>query len=149
MILIGTEAFDLAIAANGLVAAAGVGALHLAKVDLFQTNIAVDRNTPLGTLVAAIATFAGYAQGVVAWNAPSRADTGEIEVVGILPEWRPSDSVTPNSIYGLYMTNAVGGALLAVGLFDNPPLPMNSALDAIIATLRWKPKTGWAEVTVS
>src|SRR5258708_26438127 len=109
MTLIRIAAFDLAIAANGLVAAAGVGALHLAKVDLFQTNIAVDRNTPLGTLVAAIATFAGYAQGVVAWNAPSRADTGEIEVVGILPEWRPSPPVTPHSLHRLHMTDSARG----------------------------------------
>lgn len=108
-------------------------------VDLYQTPIAITPLTPLATFLAAIATFVGYAQGTVTWALPSVADSGEVEVVGSLATWRPTNSVTPNQIYGAYASLAAGPTLALAGQFDTAPLPMVSNLDLIIATVRYRP----------
>jgi len=125
------------------------GGLLDATVDLYQTPIAVTPETPLATFTAAVATFTGYAQGVVTWELPTVADDGEVEVIGTLPIWRPTDGVTPNQIYGMFIRLDVGGSLAMAGQFDTPPLPMISALDSIICTLRYRPASGTLVVTVS
>lgn len=136
--MIGNDAADVLIG-DDAIAATLAGVL----VGLFQTDITVDRDTTLAELVAGIATFDGYAQEVVTWGPATINDAGEIEFQGLVGEFRPTGSVTPNTIYGYYVqVPGGGGALLFAGRFDNPPLPMGSTLDNIIVTLRWRPQTG-------
>lgn len=123
-----------------------LAAMHL---DLYQTPIVITPQTPVATFTAALATYTGYAQGVVTWLAPSVSDDGTVEVAGTIPEFRPTDGVTPNVIYGVFCRAAVGGALLFAAAFDNGPLPMENALNAILLTVRYRPSTRSVCVVVS
>jgi len=109
------------------------GDLAGAKLGLYQNNLDPTPETPIGDYTAA--TFTGYAQKAITWLAPSVADDGTPEVVGIVTEWRPTDGVTPNSIYGLILVET-GGALRAATKFDGAPLGMSSALDSLLPTFR-------------
>lgn len=109
------------------------------KADLYKTPIDLTTNPPLATFQAAIADYAGYAQGVVTWDTPSVSDDGTVEVIGTYDQFRPTDSVNPNGIWGVYFTAAIGGALVFFGQFDTAPLPMASALNQITITLRYRP----------
>lgn len=121
-------------------AAADVADYLLAmKVDLYQSDIVITPDTLLATFTAAVATFTGYAQKTVTWATPTIADDGTVEVIGTVPKWQPTDAATPNVIYGIYCTEAVGGALLFAGRFETAPLPMGSALQQITITLRYRP----------
>lgn len=119
-----------------------------AKVRLCQGDIVPDSNTTLAALNADSATFTGYAEKTITWNAPSRASDGSIEVVGGLSEWRPTDAVTPNNLFVAYVVNAAGNLVLA-GRFDSPPIPMADALDSLLLTIRWRPTAGAIGNTIS
>jgi len=119
------------------------------KLHLGQSNLVPDRNSTLAALHAGEATFDGYAAQSVTWSTPSRADDGAIEVVGTVPEFRPTGAVTPNSIYYWYLTDTAATALYLAAGFDSPPLPMGSTLDAIVITLRWRPNNLGLFVVVS
>jgi hypothetical protein len=142
--LITTQAYDLDASANVI-----AGALALDTVQLIQTNLALDRNTTLADVLAAIPTYVGYAAGVITWLAPSIADDGSIEVVGTVPEFRPTNSVTPNSIFGAALINAAGNKLHAVSSLDGAPIPMASALNSILLTVRYKVSEQGAIVTIT
>lgn len=114
-------------------AAGAAGPLNGAKLGLSQTNVNPTPETPITAYEAA--SFTGYAQKTITWLEPSVADDGTPEIVGTVTEWRPTDAVTPNSIYVLLVLTS-GGALYAAGRFDTAPLPMGSALDQIIPTIR-------------
>ena len=148
MVLVGNQDLDLALAAAGIAATAAVGPLHNLKADLCQTSMTIDRNTDLAALEAGVATFGGYVQGTVTWDAPSLSDDGNIEVVGTMPVWRPTDTTVPNVIYSIYFTEAVGSLLMFCASFDNGPLPMNDTLDQIMCVIRWRPQTGGLVVQV-
>jgi hypothetical protein len=121
------------IAATGNITA---GALLAAKIDLFANNTVFN---PLTTVLAdmVVANYTGYAQGTLTWDVASVADEGETEAHSNRITWRPTDAVTPNQIYGYYLTLA--GALLGGGNFDGGPLSMMSALDAILTTVVFRP----------
>jgi len=142
--LIFSQAFDLALSAEVV-----AGVLMPVKLVLIKTNLALDRNTALADVVAAKADYTGAIEGVITWLAPSIADDGSIEVVGTVPEYRPTDAVTPNQIYGCALLTALDAALYAVCSFADGPLPMESALNSILATLRYKPEGGSMVVTIS
>jgi len=149
MNLSNTQQMDLDLAASGIASVAALGCLNAAKCHLFQNNIVVNRFTTLAALAAAEATFAGYAAAAITWGAPSVADTGEVEVVGTVPQFRPTNAVTPNSIWGLYVTDSANAKLYFAGTFDAAPLAMGDNLHTITVTIRWKPATFAVVVTVS
>jgi len=128
MNMVSNQAYHLDLLADAI-----AGSLVGAKLALYQNNIDPTPETPIGDYTAA--TFTGYAQKAITWLAPSIADDGTPEVVGTTTEWRPTDAVTPNSIYGLLLVTA-GGALYQAGKFDNDPLPMGSNLDSLLVTFR-------------
>lgn len=138
------QASQLARAADDI-----AGYLDGLKVDLYQTAIAFGPTTPLATFTAAVCTYTGYAQGVVTWSTPTLADDGTVEVLGTLPVWRPTDGVTPNVAWGIYAHSGVGSVLYFAGQFDGAPLPMQSALQQITVTLRYRPATRTLAVVVS
>lgn len=115
------------------------GGLVAGLIDLYQTPIAITQLTPLATFTAAVATYVGYAQGVITWALPSVSVDGNVEVVGTVPVFRPTNAVTPNQIYGAYITLAVSGDLAFAAQFDTAPLPMISNLDLIELTVRYRP----------
>lgn len=132
--LIGNNATDIAIGADAV-----AGALDLAEVALFKEDIAITRNTTYAELEAAKATFDGYAVKVVTWSAATIADDGIIEYLGSTAEFRPTGSVVTNGIFGLYVRNAGHTASFWAARFESPPLPMESTLDSIRVTLRYRP----------
>lgn len=148
MDFISYEALDLGVASIGIGNATTTHNLYGAKVRLFQVDVPLDRSTTLATLNSDSATFTGYAEKTITWNAPSRAVDGSIEVVGALSEWRPTDAVTPNNLFGAYVVNAAGELVLA-GRFDDAPIPMADALDSLLLTIRWRPTTPAIGSTIS
>jgi len=118
-------------------------------IDLYKAPIAYVPTTPLATFTAQTADFVGYAQGTVTWSLPTVAQDGTVEVVGALPIWRPTNAVTPNLIYGFFATLAVGGDLAFFGQFDLAPLLMQSALNQLEMTVRYRPATSSIVVTVN
>jgi len=128
----------------------GAGApLLAATVNLYQAQIDFNMDTPLATFTAAVATFDGYAAKTITWQAVSVADDGTVECVGTISAFRPTGSVTSNVIWGCYITNSAGDTLLAAAEFDNPPIPMDGALDTINITIRFRPASQTIGVVVS
>ena len=120
------------------------------KADLYKTDVALNPWPGDAALIAAVANFAGYAQGVVTWGTPSQADDGTYEVVGTFPVWRPTDGVTPNNCYGIYFsTTGMSPVIMGAARFDNAPLPMDSALRTITVVIRYRPQTNTLVISVS
>lgn len=109
------------------------GTLVGATVGLFQNNIVPNAATVFADLVEA--DYTGYGTEAVTWLAVDISDDGFYEITGTVGEFRPTDAVTPNSVFGFYLTG-VGGIFLGAGRFDNPPIPMEDAFDHIIPTPR-------------
>jgi len=106
------------------------------KAGLTKTEIDFDPSLKPADVAASEADYAGYTRQLVTFNAPSISDAGAIEVVGTIPEFRPDDDTVDNQIFQLTLFSGDGTKLLAVAAFDNAPLPMGQALDAIVATVR-------------
>lgn len=115
------------------------GSLHLCEVALVKVDMAIDATTTYTALEAAKATYATYAPSVITWGPATRSDDGHIEYLGKGAQFRPTDSVTPNGIYGMYVRNAGHTETLFQCRFATPPMPMESVLDAIDITLRYRP----------
>jgi Tfp pilus assembly major pilin PilA len=123
------QAFDL-LAMADLIA----GVLTGVKIHLYQNNTTYNPNvTTLLDLTEA--TYTGYAPVTLTWDAASVSDDGNVETHSNRVTWRPTDGVTPNDIYGYYITDTAGTALLGGGRFDGAPLPMHGALDVILTTV--------------
>ncbi len=129
---------DSALAAIGGDAVAGTH--NLAEIALIKDDIAVVPTTTYAELEAAKATYSGYLVQVVTWSDPTRADDGSIEYLGSVPaEFRPTSSVITNAVYGMYVRNAGHTDWLFAAKFPDGPVPMESVLDALILTLRYRP----------
>lgn len=142
MNLIGNQAWALDVTADAI-----AGVLTANKVALFQSNTVPTPATVIGDYTQA--TYSGYALEAITWSAPTLADDGSVEVIGILGEFRPTSSVVQNTIYGLLLVDTTGLILYAAARFDDAPLPMNSVLDAIVPTIRVRITPGGLVVTVS
>lgn len=143
-ILQATEFLDLAIA--GDVTTAVTGSLIGSVVDLYQNDLTPDRHTVVGDFV--VANYDGYAQSAVTWLAASRADDGSIELVGTVPEFRPTGALVSNTIFGYFLRDGAGN-LLASARDDLAPLPMGSTLDSILITVRVRITAGGLVSVVS
>jgi len=111
--------------------------LDALKVHLVKGDITPTPGVPLATYTAAEADYTGYATEDVTWLDPVINDAGQVELIGTVPEFRPTASTVGNSIYGLFVTDTAGAVLKFAGRFDNPPLPMNGVTDNILVTLRF------------
>jgi len=137
MDLVSTQVLDLAIADD--VTTAVTGSLIGAQVGLFQNDITPLRTSVVGDFTQA--TYTGYALANVTWSAPSVSDGGDVELIGTVPEFRPDDAVTPNTVFGFLLVDGAGAYIMGAR-FDDPPLPMGSALDVIIVTVRVRIPSG-------
>lgn len=136
MTLIETQVHQLA---RALEDTATPASLFGALVHLYKTPLAITPSTPLATYTAAEADYSGYAAGAITWELPTVDNANVVEVLGTLPVFRPTSSVITNGIYGLYITDSGGTNLLFAGQFDSVPIAMESTLDKILATIRYRP----------
>lgn len=139
-----TQGLQLGILADATTAVTGT-LLNTNVIDLFQNDIPFAPGNVIGDYD--LADYTGYAAEAITWSAATLSDDGQVETVGVTGEFRPTDGVTPNQIYGWLLRNA-GGDILGGGNF-NPPLPMVSALDAILLTPRVRFTLGLAAGLVS
>jgi len=109
------------------------GVFDGAKVRLFVNDVAPVATSVVGDFTPT--TYTGHADKLITWLAPSVADDGSPECIGTVPEFRPTDGVTPNSVFGALVIDS-GSVMMEGGRFDDAPLPMNSALDSILVTVR-------------
>lgn len=124
------------------------GTFYHAMCGLYQTNLTITPSMVKADIDSSSATFAGYGADTITWGAPTRSDDGFIESIGTMPAFRPTDSVTPNNIWGLYVWDRADNLIFA-GPFDNAPLPMASPLDQITQTLRYRPDATIPVVVIS
>lgn len=110
------------------------GTLAGAEIALFQNDIVATGSLPLGDYTPA--DYDGYAPEAVTWLAPSMGEGNEPEVIGIVGEFRPTGTTTPNVIYGALLTDGAGTTLFAAANLDNPPADMAATTDAIVVTVR-------------
>lgn len=133
MDLVTNQAFELKV----LNALKAVGApLTGAKLDLYTNDIIPGRDLPRSAYVTA--NFDGYAQAAITWLGASVADDGTVEVIGTVPEFRPTGSVTPNNVFGVVVTDAAGD-LIGAARLDDAPTPLGSTLNNLLVTVRIKP----------
>jgi hypothetical protein len=121
--------------------ASAAGYLDLATVNLFQSPLVINEGLTVAACHAAVATYTGYAAVVITWATPSVARDGSVEVISQAITFRPTDAVTPNVIYGVFILDTTGDFLYFAGNFDNAPLPMQNADQLIRCTVRYRPAT--------
>jgi hypothetical protein len=104
------------------------GSLGATKMKLFQNNVVVTPATLIGDLTEA--TFAGYVAKTLTWAVgPYLNPAGQAEIQNGSVNWTPTDSVTPNAIYGYWVEDAAGNLLWAENF--TTPRSMASTLDTI------------------
>lgn len=134
------------------VAAAGdviAGKLADAHIGLYKApGVALNQNTVKADITALIANYDGYAEANIDWSTASISDDGYVEVVGTVPEFRPTGSNVDNEIVGAFITANSDDALLMFGEFDDSFL-MNSNLDAAVVMVRYRPDTDTLLIAVS
>lgn len=126
------------LAKNAKASVAATGILNGAKVGLGKIDKAIPATITLAELEADECDYGGYAQVTATWSVPTLSTEDDIQLLGTIPEFRPTDSVTPNVVHYAWITDSAGTKVLAVGKFDDPGKAMASALNAInmVAQLR-------------
>ncbi len=120
---------------------------HLKLVN--SESVTLDSGTQWGSVSAFIGGYTGYADETITWQPPSLNATGGVEVLAEPTIFRPTDSASPQNIYGMVITDAADANVLFAAPFDAPPLPMASALNTIQMTLQWQPRTGGVVAVVA
>lgn len=114
------------------------GILVGCEVHLGKSNITPDRDTDLATLTAGEADYDGYAPEAVTFSVATLDDANRIETIGVVGEFRPTGSTTPNVIYYAWTQNG-DGLLIAAWRIQGAPITMGSALDSYTPTVRLRP----------
>jgi hypothetical protein len=83
------------------------------------------------------ANYTGYAHSAaVVFGAPALNAAGQIESLGTLTTFQPTDAVTPNMIQGVIMVDGTGAVLRGAQSLDNPyPLPAADSAIHIVPRL--------------
>lgn len=135
-----TENAAIDIGAQAIVSPAAVGPLFGAKLCLGLAGPKYDGSDLLATLTAAATTYTGNAKGAITWGPATRNGNGEIEYRGTVPEFRPSDAVTPNVAQGAWVENGAASKYYFVGQFPAPGVNFADALSALTCTVVYKPE---------
>lgn len=144
MDLIQTQAFDLDVATAEI-----AGTLDGALLCLTKTSATLDKDTTLAALELIEADYNTYARTAIIWGDPSVSDDGQVEVVGSVAEFRPTDALAPNQVFGVFILDTTEAKVYFVGALDGAPLGMNTTLDSLILTVRYRPATRSLIVIVS
>jgi hypothetical protein len=148
--LVESQLSQLGRAANDVnVGTTNPGVLYAAKVHLGQSNLAIDPATAYAALSAQEATYTGYTAEALTWDVPTTSADNTVESVSTPIVFRPSDAVVDNAIYNVWISNTGSTAWYYAGQVAGGPLPMASALDQIIVTIRFRPATGSICVTLA
>lgn len=139
--LVGNNALDIAVGANAI-----AGALLAAEFHLVKADFTPSRDLLIADLVAIEADYNTYAAEAITFGPATIADTGEIEYIGAAGEFRPTDALAPNEIWGGWVENGAG-VLLWIFKFD-AALSMGTVLDAILLTLRYRPAINGGKVNL-
>jgi hypothetical protein len=140
--LVTNKNLDLVLDLAGTSSISAAGPLYNCTIGLYTTDIDILPTTPLATFTAAEANYDGYLRQVVGWLAPSRSDTGAIEVLSNANTFRPTDAVVTNTVYGCFVILAGSGSLGFAGRFDDAPKSMQDTHSVIVVTLSWSPISG-------
>jgi hypothetical protein len=111
------------------------------SIGLCSTNFTPSRTTTLAALVAGEPGYTGYARKAVTWNKASRDAGGAIQSLGTAAEFRPTDGVTPATVYVVFGVLS-NGSLGFCGPLDDAPVALNDQFSNLIVTLAWKPTSG-------
>jgi len=125
------------------------GVLNGAKCHLTNAPVTIGKDTLLQAFLDAEADYAGYAAGLITWLAPSIDDAGQPELVGTVPEFRPTGSTPENICYACFLTNTATDKLLMAGQLKEGGVPMASTSDSLLVTLRVRPDADGESVIVS
>lgn len=125
------------------------GYLADAEIGLYKGPVPLAEATTKTDVTTVEANYDGYAIANIDWQSPSIADDGEVEVVGIVPEFRPSGANVENEIYGCYIQANGDGEMYFFGNLDDAPVTMSDTNDALILTVRYRPGSESLTVTVS
>jgi hypothetical protein len=117
------------------------GILNANKVHLGQSNLAITPTTTYATLSGQEAGFGGYTAQSLVWDVPSTAADGTVEVASTPVVFRPTDSSEDDSIYNIWVSDSGSAVWHLAGVIQGGPLPMGTALDQMIVTLRFRPAT--------
>jgi len=137
---------ELVLATNAKTAVTGVTVGSVMK--LGKAALSISEFTTIAELQANECDYGGYGSEAGVWSANSVDDLGRVELQGVVGEFRPTDSVTPNDVYYAWVENGAGDKLLAWEC-EGAPIPMNSVLDSYQATPRLRPKLEGSAVEVT
>jgi hypothetical protein len=115
--------------------------LFNATVGLCSVGLTWGRGVTLAQVLAAEPGYSGYARKAVTWNAASRDVAGNIQALGTVPEFRPTNGNTPAIIQGIFVLSS-SSTLLANGPLDDAPVALTDQFSNVIVTLAWKPTSG-------
>jgi hypothetical protein len=82
------------------------------------------------------ATFGGYAAKTALFGAPYINGAGQAVTDSPLLQWQPTNSTTPNTILGFYVTDSAGAQLLWCGPLPTP-VSLASPSDALPLVLQF------------
>lgn len=106
------------------------GPLNGAKVRLFKNDISPGPDTVLANLVTA--DYGGYADSpAVVWSAGDTDFDDRAVLVGASQNFAPTDSVTPNTIYGYCIMDSTSTNLLFAERFPNS-VDLTSPADILV-----------------
>jgi hypothetical protein len=128
--LLGRAADDVAVGAT----------LNGAKVHLTKGSVDINPDTTVAELDAVECDYTGYAATAIVWGTPVVADDGNVEVICTQQTYQPTDAVTPNVVYAVYITDTTSAILYFAGVIPDGPLPMGTALDQIKINVRYRPQ---------
>jgi len=117
------------------------GYLLIAKLHLGQTALAITDATTKAALDGQEATYNTYAAQVLVFGVATVNQAGQVEVLAAPLTFVPTDGVTPNNIWNLWITNNANTVLLFAGQLDTAPVALNSPLNSLELTVRYRPAT--------
>lgn len=111
------------------------------SIGLCSINLAWGRGITLAQLTAGEPGYSGYARKAVTWNAASRDAAGNIQALGTVPEFRPTNGNVPATIQGIFGVLS-NGSLGFCGPLDDAPVALNDQFSNLVVTIAWKPTSG-------
>jgi hypothetical protein len=94
---------------------------------LFITNLMLASTTTLADLLAAEASFGGYAPvALPTWSAPVLGGSGDAETSTTNATWTPTSGGGTGDLYGYFYTNSAGTKFYGCQSFS--PGPLSSAV---------------------
>jgi len=122
------------------------GVLENAVIRLFKNDVMPTQTSVTGDFTPT--DYVGFGDQVITWLEPSISDDGTIEVIGTVPEFRPTNDVTPNDVFGALLLDDAD-IMLFGGRFEGAPLPMEKATDSILVTVRFRPADQSIAIVIS